>query len=139
MKRAVLLSSIVLVLASCSTRKTITKRTTITERIDTAISIPPAQYINKIPARELLKRPQAIDNERATILIHYDTIRDIVNVQTYIKPDTVIVEKIRTITKNETTTTRQPKKFKRWRWFAAGSIFTILSILILRIYVKTIF
>lgn len=124
--------AILILATSCATKKTVTTQTTITERIDTTIAIPPSQYINEIPVRELLKRPQKIDNERASVIIHYDTIRDIVNVETYVKPDTVIVEKIRTITKNETTTTREPRKFSRWKWFVAGAVVMLILVLVLR-------
>lgn len=109
------------------------------ERIDTLITLPPSKYVNQIPFRDIITQPATINNERARVIIQYDTITELMNVETFVKPDTVVVEKIRTITKTETTTTKQPKRFNRWRWFVAGAIAAILSILIIRVYVKAIF
>jgi hypothetical protein len=137
MTRAILIIS-TLLLFSCRTKQIIQTETTTTERIDTVLVLPPVKYDNVIPIREIIEQPKTIDNERAKVRIQYDTIKQILKVKTFVKPDTVVIEKIKTITTNATNTKTEPLKFSRWKWFAAGCIFMLISSLMLRAYVKTI-
>ena len=102
MIRVILISS-TLLLFSCRTKQIIQTETTTTERIDTVLILPPVKYDNVIPIREIIEQPKTIDNERAKVRIQYDTIKQILKVKTFVKPDTVVIEKIKTITPTQPT------------------------------------
>jgi hypothetical protein len=128
MRTATILFSIIL-LASCRT-KTITE-TTIIERVDTAVAIPPSviDFERKLP--ELIT-PQTTETERAKITVLHDTVTNTIRVETFIKPDTIVVQKEIIRTQKITEKKRQP--VKRWRWFVAGFIAAIVLRVIIRVY-----
>ena len=118
----------IILLTGCATRTKTT--TTTTEKIDTLITLPPSIYTNVVPFHDIIKQPYIIENERASVKIQYDTIRELIAVDTYVKPDTVQVVKYKTTTTTEKK--RTPLKLKRWRWFVFGAVSTLFIICLIK-------
>lgn len=123
MKRFVFCVLALTILMGCR-RKTTLEEITITERIDTTITIAPDTLKFRTTLIDIIDQPRVFENDRSktTVVIRRDTVE----VETICKPDTIRIYMDRTTTKR--TKTREPvRRCRLWVWFLVGG-FSFLTL-----------
>ncbi len=123
MTRIIYILFILIALTGCRRVKTVTE-TVIHERIDTTITIAPDTIKWRTPIREIYERPQVIETERVRTVIQ--VVNDTIEVETFLKPDSVTVYIDRT-TKTKTKQTKPVRRYSWLFWYIAG-LLTVIGI-----------
>lgn len=114
--------------SSCSVKKTTT--TTVTEKVDTLISIPPSIYKDEILVNDLITKPRVIENDEVKVTLEYTPESGKIEVEAEVKKKEVEVKIDREVTTVETI--KKPASLSRIRWFCYGAAFILIILCLIK-------